>query len=359
METKDLKQLASGRWTSIFSSLAPQLEQAIERAPHHVPCPVHGGVDGFRLFKDFEYTGGGVCNTCGNKHDGYAILMWANGWDFKTTHQAIQDVLRVGSNYQHIPLPAPTRKAVKKDESDDLSIRDALNHVWTRSIPLSSPEARPARLYFANRGIGTIDYRKIDNNMIRFAPVLEYYEEGKLTAKYPAIVAMVCNSDGRASTIHRTYITCDGKKAQVKAPKKIMRHGADNLFGGMKISSLGNNKVLAITEGIETALAVTGVFNLPAWAAGNAYLLENFTPPKGLDVVVYADKDRPSKLHPEGHGLCSAKVLIKRLWSEGTRASIKLPDGEIPQGMKSLDWLDVVNGGAFQTLNPTQKTAVR
>ncbi|KXS30453.1 MAG: P4 alpha zinc-binding domain protein, partial [Candidatus Gallionella acididurans] len=77
MKAKELKQLASGRWESIVASLAPQLAQAIERLPHHVPCPVHGGVDGFRLFRDFDETGGGVCNTCGIQHDGHTLIMWA------------------------------------------------------------------------------------------------------------------------------------------------------------------------------------------------------------------------------------------------------------------------------------------
>uniref|UniRef100_E6QW68 Putative DNA primerase n=1 Tax=mine drainage metagenome TaxID=410659 RepID=E6QW68_9ZZZZ len=356
MEVKEIKQLASGRWASIVASLAPQLGQAIERSPRHVPCPAHGGVDGFRLFKDFDETGGGVCNSCGIKHDGYTLLIWANGWDFKTTHRAIQELLTGNGANQYRPLIAP-RCVVKKAEVDTESIRETLNHVWRQSVPLSDPEARPARMYFASRGIGLLDYRKIDSDMIRFVPNLEYYEEGKLLGTTPAIVTMMCDASGRPSTIHRTYITHDGAKAAVQAPKKMMRHGADNLFGGMRIAAQGNSKILAVTEGIETALAVMGAFKLPVWAAGNAHLLENFAPPKGVDVVIYADKDRPSKQHPEGHGQSSAKALLKRLWGEGIKASIKLPDAEIPQGKKSVDWLDVISGAAHQT--PVKKSAVR
>lgn len=358
MEAKELKQMASGRWESIVSSLAPQLGRAIERLPHHVPCPVHGGVDGFRLFKDFDVTGGGVCNTCGIVHDGYALLMWANGWDFMTTHRAIHDLL-LGESRNHCRPPAAPARIVRK-EVDVEAIRDSLNHVWSHSIPLTSPEARSARLYFANRGIGQIDYRNIDDNMIRFAPTLEYYEEGKLLSKHPAIVTMVCDSTGRASTIHRTYLTDDGKKAAVQSPKKMMRHCADDLFGGMRIAVQGRSKVLAVTEGIETALAVMGAFRMPAWPAGNAYLLEHFVPPRGVDVVIYADKDRPSMQHPDGHGLSAAKSLLKRLWQEGIKASIKLPDGDIPQGMKSVDWLDAINRSVQSNAHKqTHKTAFR
>ncbi len=355
MEAKELKLLAAGRWESIVTSLAPQLGQAVERTPNHVPCPVHGGTDGFRLFRDFEETGGGVCNTCGIHHDGYTLLMWANGWDFLTTHHAIHDMLLGSGEKRYTPLPAK-KPCVKKEENRQ-DIRDSLNHVWKAGVPLTSPEARAARLYFANRGIGQIDYRKVDGRVIRFVPSLEYYEEGKLVNAYPAIVTMVCDANGRPSTVHRSYITHDGEKADVPSPKKMMRHCADNLFGAMRIAVQGSSNVLAVTEGIETALAVMGAFNVPVWAAGNAYLLENFVPPKGVDVVIYADKDRPSRIHPEGHGLSSARSLVKRLWKEGVKASIKLPDTDIPQGMKSVDWLDVVNGDVQQA--PAKKTAAR
>ncbi len=358
MEAKELKQMAAGRWESIVSSLSPQLAQAIKRLPHHVPCPVHGGVDGFRLFKDFDEKGGGVCNTCGIQHDGYSLIMWANEWDFKTTHRAIHDLLLGDSSNKYRPPVAPVKPVKAEKEVDVQAIRDSLNHVWKHSIPLSSPEARPARRYLVNRGVRQIDYRKIDETMIRFVPLLEYYEDGKMVNKYPAIVTMVCDSNGRPSTVHRTYITNNGTKAPVQSPKKIMRHCANDLFGAMRIGIAGNSKTLAVTEGIETALAVMSEFKIPVWATGNAYLLENFVPPKDVNVVIYADKDLPSKQHPEGHGQSSARLLLKRLWEQGIKASIKLPDNEIPQGMKGVDWLDVISGAA-QSNDLTHKTAAR
>ncbi len=355
MEAKELKQLATGRWESIASRLAPSLLEAIKRLPHHVPCPVHGGVDGFRLFKDFDDTGGGVCNTCGIKHDGYSLIMWANGWGFKETHDAIHEMLVGGGQNYSLPSVAP-QPVVKKKEVDVEAIRDSLNHVWRDSITLSSPEARPARQYFANRGIPQVDYRKLDSKMIRFVPFLEYYEEGKLLGKYPAIVTMVCDSNGRPSTVHRTYITPDGTKAPVESPKKMMRHCAADLYGAIRIAVQGRSRVLAVTEGIETALAVMSAFNVPVWAAGNAHLLENFVPPKGVDIVIYADKDLPSQQHPEGHGQSAARALLKRLWQEGIKASIKIPDNEIPQGAKSVDWLDAISGAKHA---PFKKAAIK
>lgn len=87
---KDLvKEAARGRWDVIFQALAPSLKSAQAHAGKHVPCPVHGGEDGFRLFPDYPQRGNGICNTCGAKSDGLQMLMWVNGWSFP---QAIKEV---------------------------------------------------------------------------------------------------------------------------------------------------------------------------------------------------------------------------------------------------------------------------
>ena len=43
-------------------ALAPALEPALSRVGRHVACPVHGGTDGFRLFRDADRRAG-VCAT--------------------------------------------------------------------------------------------------------------------------------------------------------------------------------------------------------------------------------------------------------------------------------------------------------
>ena len=75
------RNLSNGRWGSILGSLAAQLSPALDAGGRrHVPCPVHGGTDGFRFFQNFEESGRAICNTCGHFHDGFAVLQWANGW---------------------------------------------------------------------------------------------------------------------------------------------------------------------------------------------------------------------------------------------------------------------------------------
>jgi phage/plasmid primase-like uncharacterized protein len=83
LDAKEIKAAADGKWDSILSALAPSLAEALQKLGKHVACPVHGGTDGFRLFKDVAQTGGGICNTCGAHRDGLALLSWVNGWSFR------------------------------------------------------------------------------------------------------------------------------------------------------------------------------------------------------------------------------------------------------------------------------------
>ncbi|MGB5675668.1 MAG: primase-helicase zinc-binding domain-containing protein, partial [Gemmatimonadota bacterium] len=76
IDAREVRAHAADRWIEILGAVAPALEPALSHPGRHVPCPVHGGKDGFRLFRDVDRTGGGVCNTCGSFHDGFALLMW-------------------------------------------------------------------------------------------------------------------------------------------------------------------------------------------------------------------------------------------------------------------------------------------
>ena len=49
LKAEDVKNAAHGRWDNILASVAPQLQPALKDHRKHVPCPVHGGTDGFLL----------------------------------------------------------------------------------------------------------------------------------------------------------------------------------------------------------------------------------------------------------------------------------------------------------------------
>jgi phage/plasmid primase-like uncharacterized protein len=326
-ETQQVKEDARGRWERVLLALAPPLKAALERTGKHVPCPVHGGRDGFRLFRDVADTGGGICNTCGSFANGFALLMWINGWEFG---RAIREVAeQVGSR--------PRGDRSSEGNSEDEKRREQLNRTWRESVSLTHPSAEPARLYLARRGLSV----KVPE-ALRFHAALGYFEDNRRLADYPALIAQVTGQGGEAVTIHRTYLTLDGHKAPVDSPKKLMRHPMARQMTGGAIRLVPASHRLAVTEGIETALAVTEATGIPAWATGNAHLLATFQPPAGIEqILVFADKDRPSRQHPSGHGQEAARELVKRLWSQGIRAGAIAPAMEIPEGRKGIDWLDV------------------
>lgn len=108
-----VKLAAKGRWDEIFHALAPSLDEAQAHAGRHVPCPVHGGKDGFRLYPRYEESGAGVCNSCGQRTDGFAMLCWLNGWTFPQAVQAVGNFLCLAlpSGKPGATVPLPQREA--------------------------------------------------------------------------------------------------------------------------------------------------------------------------------------------------------------------------------------------------------
>ena len=351
-----VKKDARGRWQRVLSDLAPALQEAVAQRGKHVACPVHGGRDGFRVFPDVSETGGGVCNTCGYFVDGFSLLMWINGWDFGQT------IREVAEQLTGAPASQPPRSASPGvspfGSRDDTARREQLNRTWRESLPLTHREAEPARLYLARRGLAT----RVPE-ALRFHPDLGYYADHRLVGHYPAILAQVTGPGRDAVTLHRTYLTVDGQKAPVDAPKKLMRHQTAKRLTGGAIRLVEPGWRLAVTEGIETALAVTEATGLPAWATGNAHLLETFLPPPEVrQVLVFADKDRPSRQHPSGHGQEAARGLVTRLWAMGIRAGAIAPTLDIPAERKGVDWLDVFNQrgkAGFPALGSVEKALIR
>lgn len=344
IEKDEVIEVADGQWESILANLAPDLIPAIDRQGRHVPCPVHGGKDGFRVFKDVKLTGGTVCNTCGIHHDGISTLMWINDWTFRETLEEIAGFLGIGSRQiesRRVVRPRPSAPAptIGDEVEANNEIKRKLNRVWLGSIEISDPRAEPARLYLARRGLSV----SIPETL-RFHPSLAYFDGKEKVGEFPAIIAMVTGKDGEPVTIHRTYLTKDGRKAPVESPKKLMAYPSDRKIVGGCIRLMDGSSTIAVAEGLETALAVQEAMDLPVWCSVNALMLENFCPPEGVErVLVFADKDRPTKQHPGGHGQEAARNLVQRLWKLGIKASAIVPSGAIPEGEKSLDWLDVLN----------------
>jgi len=167
---------------------------------------------------------------------------------------------------------------------------------------------------------------------MRYHPHLAYqHADGQLTY-HPAMVARVDNPSGRAVTLHRTYLTLDGRKADVPSPKKLMSPAIPGATRGGAIRLYPAGETLAVTEGIETALAVRLATGLRVWAAicagGTARLI---VPPEVHLIVICADHDRA--------GLDAARTLARRMLVERRRVKMLTPD------RPGADWADLQEVG--------------
>jgi phage/plasmid primase-like uncharacterized protein len=331
---EEIRQQAWGQWHGILLALAPDmLQEALERAPRHVPCPMHGGVDGFRLHKDYEDNGGGVCNTCGSFPSGFRLLQWLRGWDFPRTLGAVNEVL--GGNLPDIrscPGNGNGNGNGKGKGQDDEKLLLCLRQTWAESVPLHDSWAKPARLYLQNRGISPATFQL---SGCRCHPNLAYFDGKEKVGRFPALIVPLWGQQG-AVTLHRTYLTPNGNKAPVANPKKTMPYPSFRKLAGSLVR-LGHpeNWTLGLAEGIETALAVREATGQVCWAATSASLLEAVVLPDTIRrVVIWADNDEKKA------GQKAALKLAIRLKQEGRKVTVHIPDR--PPEMKSWDWNDVL-----------------
>jgi putative DNA primase/helicase len=142
-----------------------------------------------------------------------------------------------------------------------------------------------ASLYLAKRGLTVLPEKDV-----YFHPGVEYWVNGAKSI-HPAMVSIFRNLEGKGATFHVTYLSTEGKKAEVESPKKILPVVLP--LPGCAIQMFKPvNGVLAVSEGIETALAVNAAEGLPVWAAGNAGNLAAMELPGDLkELWIYADVD--------------------------------------------------------------------
>ena len=342
-EKQDVLVVADGRWHDIYASLASSLVPAHKKAGRGVPCPVHGGEDGFKIFrKTAGSSSGGICRTCGVKADGIALLMWVNCWSFHHALQEVGALLRIKDPYGRnadgfIPSVVIRKESptVKPEASDDW-LREAMRNLWKGTVPLTDPSAEPARLYLRSRGILAWDRPEL-SRYVRFHAELTYKDKAGKRSKHPGIVCTLIDPEGQAVTINRHYLTMKGEKADLAEPKKMFPIPSNRKLPGCAVPTSHPGEVLDVCEGLETALSVETAMGIPVWPLVNSYLLEGFIPPACTKAVrIWADKDRKEA------GQKAASALKKRLWEMGIRAQIMLPDMPIPDGSKGVDWNDVL-----------------
>ncbi|MEK7220973.1 MAG: toprim domain-containing protein, partial [candidate division NC10 bacterium] len=330
-----VRENARGRWLDILVALAPALADACARPGKHVPCPVHGGKDGFRLFKDAREAGGGICNTCNNggaMGHGFDVLRWVNGWDFSRALAEVAGCLGIDKQSGRAAnVKPPTRDGTapgaRRDdaggETSDGRMK-YLNALWKEAAP------DPGRIadYLRHRGLSGQAPEGL-----RYHPALPYYEDGKEGGVFPAMLARVQALEGEVVAIHRTYLDPAGPgKAPLSSPKKLTPAVRDGATRGAAIRLAEAAQTLALAEGIETALAVLEATGTPAWATVSAGGMEAVELPSGVRrVEIWADHDQ------SGRGQQAAEVRAAGCILSGLDVWVMIPPKE------GTDWLDVLN----------------
>lgn len=429
LDVSVVREAARGHWDAIFCALAPMLKAAMQQPGKHVPCPVHGGKDGFRLFPDYATAGSCVCNTCGSFRDGFEALEWLHGWGFAETLKRVscvlglqprqgeeiltrevlnriyrghilsmgtpsvrqprafedfvveiddeisQNVRKLGTRslkqalaeanvkpHERVEIVLAARERVRRANGFSCTryvwcvkrlmskaqeqlfsaekahfnseLARAIRTRWLEATPFDASESRqkPLLRYLQRRGLSAVDEGVLKS--LRFE---ERFFDSESRQWCPAMLAAVRDVSGQLVTLHRTLLTADGSKADVNVPKRLMRLPDDRTINGCAIRFGELHDVLALAEGIETAISVVVATGLPCWACICAHGLEVVEIPDSVrEVMIFADKDRSQT------GIRAALSLQARLTAQGIAVRIVMIQEEIPETSKGIDFNDLL-----------------
>jgi putative DNA primase/helicase len=297
--TEPLADRARGRWHGILTELGVSPKLLVNR---HGPCPLCGGNDRFR-FDDKDGRGTWICNHCG-AGDGPELVKRLTNVDFKDAAKLVEKFI---GRIPKRPPPKPPQ-AVTRDE---------MGRIWQRGRPIVL--GSPAEKYLLARcGLEVFPWQLRD-----------------LSNGTPEMIAKVVDRDGIGVTLHRTFLTPEGTKANGvgRSARKLM---PGPLPDGVAIRlAFGLDfdvpKILGVAEGIETALSVRQMFCVPCWSLINSVMMQKWNPPDGVEkVIIFGDNDKSFT------GQAAAYKLANRL-SAKLSVEIKIPD-------EPGDWNDLHQG---------------
>jgi putative DNA primase/helicase len=318
LRVQDVQARAHGRWDEILRSFGAD-ERILRRK--NMACPLCGGTDRFQYTDRFG-EGNYHCRNpeCG-PGGGFKLAQALFGWDFATV------LKKVNACVGGLPAKAADSDAAAASERMALLVR----RIWDEAVPIRRGD--PVDQYLAGRGLGHDVYPA----SLRLHPRLGYYErdgDGRShrVADYPTMLARVDDAQGRLVALHRTYLSF-GHKAELADAKKLLSSGVT----GASIRLFEPAEELAIAEGIETALAVQMLRNVPTWAAISAGNLERIQIPESVrHVLVYGDNDADADFDGEA----SAFALARRLRKEARHGCPRTVEVMVPR-KRGSDWADV------------------
>ena len=276
----DIKIQAKGRWSGVFVNLG--IPEHVFNGKHQDCILCQDTHKNARWNKTKEYW---VCSKCGVTQP-MDIAMLCTGENFKLTAAKIR-----GERLDKMTA------VTQQDDSAKNLARIQKIHKGLKRITPDCPVAK----YIANRGLSVLP-----ETDCYYHPEIAYYHEDKKKTQHPGMVSYFRNLGGEIVTAHINYLTEDGNKADVETVKKVLPVARP--LPGSAIRLFKAAPILAITEGIETALAVHQDQGIAVWAAGNASNMEKIQLPEEVkEVWIYADSDANFT------GQNAAYTLAKRL----------------------------------------------
>jgi putative DNA primase/helicase len=294
------------------------------------PCPICGGKERFR-FTNKKKCGDWFCNHC-RGGNGFTLIKKYTGM---ADHDVLEEIRRISGlpkNYKWI-----TNAYVVPDDLSEEEIaknRDRLIRTWRDSKPLRQFNG-PVEMYLEHRVPGSTLSRM--SKHVRFHPSLKYFEMGdddklKSRGNHPAMICRVIDAAGKPITLHRTYLTPNGFKADLSKPK--MQMGGVRKLKGAAVRIFENNdsRILGVCEGFENGWAVATAYRykLTVWSLLNAYNLSIADIPRDRfdEVIIFSDFDKIDVSKKYRTGEHHAKLLAERLKKQGFKVSIKFPARE-------------------------------
>lgn len=258
----------------------------------------------------FEDLRGGVfgCNRSGVRENWTAVSRSA---------MTTEDRRRFDENLKRARVE---RERVERERWDDN--RKRIEKTLGECVKLSPGD--PVTLYLKRRGfVGVWPLPAV----LMLHPRMPYWHGGENLGMFPAMVAPLVSPAGDVVALHRTYLTADGRKADVPKVKKLTGTAGPTDGACIRLCEPQEGR-LGVGEGVETCLAAWVATGLPVVAAYSAGSLTRYQWPRDVRrLVVLADNDES--------GLGSAEVLRERAAAAGLSCVVAAPSDP------GADWCDV------------------
>lgn len=222
------------------------------------------------------------------------------------------------------PDPAEVERRRAEERRRDARRLKSAHDLFAAGV---SCEGTPAQAYLEGRGIHGLRFAKM-RATLRFHPGAMHTPSG---ANLPAMLAQIRGPQGEALGVHRTYLRADGSgKADVPSAKMMLGPASG---GAVRFGPDG--RVIALAEGIETALSISRASRMTVWATLSTSGLKGLIlPPLPVAEVVIIAADH------DAAGLAAAEVTAARLEAEGRAVSVIFPP------KPGADFNDVLRGAA-------------